>query len=176
MSDKLSNSLFARNVADMAGATENYPDEDDIPMDPDELMMKDIGKGRYRTIGGQAQGPQPVPGDDGLEHVLVHVISISGEWLWSEVLPEHMSMGNVQQLFENSDKERFGLVDGHRYRLMYEFGRDGPYPRGSDKPSLRAWPEYSVYSLRVHLGTVKGILRSTETREVWITAVRVRVI
>ena len=177
----------------MAGATENYPDEDNIEIENDALMRKGKGKGKkdpdalllkgkgmgwsHETMEGQFQGPQPVPDDDGLENLLVHVIGVSGEWMWSEVLPEHLSMTKVQQLFENSDRKRFGLVDGQRYRLLYQFRRDGPYPYGFDRAGCYGpWPDSPVYSLRVHLGAVTGITRSIETREVWITAVRVLVI
>ena len=58
-------------------------------------------------------GPSPVPDEDGLENALAHVIGISGEWLWSDAIPEHITMMEVQERFHNSDLQRFGLNDGH---------------------------------------------------------------
>ena len=54
------------------------------------------------------QGPAPVVDEDGLENILVHVIGINGEWLWSSVVPEHLRMDELQRMFQMSDRTRFG--------------------------------------------------------------------
>lgn len=132
------------------------------------------GYGKYTEVA-RTQGPSPVPDEHGLENLLVHVIGISGEWLWSDVIPEHTPIWDVQKRFQNSDLRRFGFNDGHWFKLLYQVGRAGPYPRGSERATFRGFYEPS-YLMQVHLGAVTDILRSSETREVWITAIKVLVI
>ena len=123
------------------------------------------------------QGPAPVVDEDGLENILVHVIGINGEWLWSSVVPEHLRMDELQRMFQMSDRTRFGLVDGHWYKLVYDCKWVGPYPeahvRSMEWPGPRGRPHHS---LRMDVGSVDGLVRAIDTREVWITAIKVLVI
>ena len=119
-------------------------------------------------------GPAPVCDDDGLENVLVHVVGINGEWMWSDVLPEHYDMEEVQKIFHMSDPKRFGVSnDSHWYKLIWQYGTVGPYPPNHWKARYPLQPERKVFCLRKDLRMVNGLSRAEDTNEVWITAVRV---
>ena len=120
-------------------------------------------------------GPDATSDEHGLENILVHVVGISGEWMWSGVFPMHCAMDEVQRQFHLSDRIRFGLHEGMWYKLSWDFARVGPYPLGSAQTQ---YPPFGrpIYALRIDLGSAKGFMRSPDTREVWITATRVFVI
>ena len=79
-------------------------DENDVPAPAGASSSKGKGEGkgssgyhwRCNQQGeheeGDMKGPAPVPDDDGVEHVLVHVLGISGEWLWSDVVHEYTNI------------------------------------------------------------------------------------
>ena len=136
------------------------------------LHGKGMFRGKLAMSDPVMQGPAPVPDDDGLEHVLVHVIGVSGEWLWSSVVHEHTNMYRLQNIFHDADGGKFGLVDGHKFILVWEYGQKGPYPPGSARRMRNH--DLPCFSVQDHLEGVIGIERSTETREVWITAVKTR--
>ena len=134
---------------------------------------------RVRGLGifpNQFYGQAPVPDDDGLENLLVHVVGMTGEWLWSGVIPEYYNMDLVQDMFHRADPERFGLDRDHYYKLVYQLNRQGPYPPECDR--VRSYPSNGrpLYALHDHLGKVDQVVRADDTRQVWITAVWVQVI
>ena len=149
-------------------------------------MSDDVARGRLPDHARQAKGrgkkgmswtpvrlqqlPDSVPDDDGLENVLVHVYSVTGEWLWSDVCAEHLRMDEVQHAFWTSGPRRYGPLNGYVWRLMWNLGRWGPYPRECARSQLA--PGQHVWSWRDNLNGARGVTRSSDTREVWITAVR----
>ena len=162
-------------------------DENDVPAPAGASSSKGKGEGkgssgyhwRCNQQGeheeGDMKGPAPVPDDDGVEHVLVHVLGISGEWLWSDVVHEYTNIFEVQRRFHTSNDGKFGLCNGQWYKLVWEYGRKGPYPPGSVRKQRQPL-DLPCFALQDHVAGVAGILRSTETREVWITAIKVLVI
>ena len=136
------------------------------------------GKGQMRPRSWtpeRMRGPALVPDDDGLENVLVHVVTITGEWLWSRVVPLHMRLDQLQQLFQSSDEAPFGANLGEYYKLNLGFARVGPYPPRSMRGSC-ALPNSQVFCLRMDLTHAAGATRSPDTAEMWITAAKVTVI
>ena len=123
----------------------------------------------------QLQGPDITADENGLENILVHVVGINGEWLWSSVLPMHYTMDEVQNQFQLSDPIRFGEQDGTWYKLSWDFARVGPYPSTSAQAQYTPFGR-PIYEQRIDLASANGFLRSIDTREVWITAARVVVI
>ena len=115
-------------------------------------------------------GPSPVPDDDGQEHVLVHVVSMSGDWKWSGVCPQFWDVEQVQRVFQLSDNQRYGLQDdGTYWRLNWDWGTKGPYPN-----NFPICPGGNpVYSIDNRLHRVAGVVRSPDTQEMWFTAVKV---
>ena len=140
---------------------------------------RSLGYGRRHAVWSPRErpvlGPAAVPDDDGLENLLVHVIGIDGEWLWSGIVPQHYRMDEVQKIFQLSDRERFGLRDGHWYKLLWDFHKFGPYPLSHPRCPLLP-PERPVHVVRMDLTYANGVMRSPDSREVWITAIKVLVI
>ena len=115
-------------------------------------------------------GPSPVPDDDGQEAVLVHVVGITGDWMWSRVCPSHWSVQQLQRVFQYSENQRYGLQRSTYWRLFWDWGMRGPYPR-SYRPNPSGNPKYSIDN-RLH--RVAGVLRSPDTQEMWFTAIKVQ--
>ena len=112
-------------------------------------------------------GPAPVPDDDGQEHVLVHFVGINGEWLWSSIEPEYISMADLQaRWMHGPDDEE--CHDGTVWHLIWEQKEIGPYPQdgSAGDGTLPSLPEFSYdESLRY----ASGIERSKDTQEVIVT-------
>lgn len=127
---------------------------------------KGVPKG-YKGFRFPIYAPASVPDDDGQEHVLVHVVGISGNWLWSGILPEYTRMTDFQRTFQiemrhNGDGP-LGL-----YKLVWQW-----YRRCCEEGLSEQSHERSSYLLVCdQLSRVTGVRRSEETQEVWITAIK----
>ena len=146
-------------------------------MPPRAVAGKGKGKNepRRRWTPERMRGPAPVPDDDGLENVLVHVVTMTGEWLWSRVVPVHMRVEHLQELFQSSDEARYGTNTGEYWKLSLGFATVGPYPPDSER-GRRAPPGRPAFCLRMDLDKATGAMRSPDTAEMWITACKVTVI
>ena len=119
---------------------------------------------------GRYYGPAPVPDDDGQEHVLVHIIGINGEWLWSSIEPEYVGMCDLQARFHLENRHL--LQPNTFWLLMWDLGEVGPYPQ-EGHAGVGALPEsYPLYTTHETLRYVTGVHRSEETQEVFVTAVQ----
>ena len=158
----------------LAAAMNDDPDGKGSPPPP---FPKGKGKGKKPSVFARERavyGPTPVEDEDGLENVLVHIIGINGDWMWSGVVPAHFLMDQVQRVFQMSEPSRFGLVDGHWYKLVWEWAIL-PIPQWH--PRAQGPPYGQVHQWgRMDLASVTGIIRSPDTQEVWVTAIKVLVI
>ena len=132
-------------------------------------------RGAWREEERPVRGPAPVEDEDGLENMLVHVLDVSGQWLWTGILPEHMSMEEVQREFHKSEPIRFGLVDGRHFKLLWDFGVAG-VSSGPVSPVPESRACLPVCGWRENLNGAKVLFRSAATRQVWITAIPVLII
>ena len=105
-------------------------------------------------------GPAPVPDEDGLENVLVHVGTMSGNWLWSGIVREDELAISLE------DRVRRALCPDtpvlQRFELAYQWGKKGPWPSGT----LRGGHMTVGMSVRDIIG-----VRRSDDRQVWITGV-----
>ena len=117
-----------------------------------------------------AIGPAPVPDDDGQEHVLVHVVGMNGEWLWSSIEIEYIDMDDLQVAFDKANPQ---CDDDTYWLLMWEEKEMGPYPSKREGPD-RALPSLFDFSFSAILRYVNGVQRSVDTQEVFITACKMK--
>ena len=121
-------------------------------------------------------GPAAVEDEFGLESTLVHVIGIDREWLWSGVVPDHFRMDEVQTVFQLSDRRRFGLVDGSWYKLVWDCKWVGPLPEAYARRTGADTHLNSLYRLKMDVASAVAVIRSPDTKEMWVTAIKVLVI
>ena len=143
------------------------------PMPPRVTSRKaKAAKGKRSWTPERMRRPAAVPDDDGLENVLVHVVTMTGEWLWSRVVPVSMRVEHLQHLFRLSDESRYGTNDEEYWKLTLAGSTVGPYPCDSER-GITAPPGRPVFVLRIDLEKASGVMRSSDTAEMWITAVKV---
>ena len=137
------------------------------------LARPEFGWNPYCTLLGRIQiGPATVPDDDGQEHVLLHVFTISGQWLWSSIEPEYAPMGDLQAKF--AIECRHLNDDVYMWFLMWDAKEKGPYPAQnpwSDEPR----PPLPDYNFDESLRYATGLQRSEDTQEVFVTAYRAKI-
>ena len=137
--------------------------------DPDAGIIKGKGKSRSHLIREWTPPrdenlqheaickPAMVPDDDGLENVLVHVTSVSGEWLCSQVIPEHTL---AIELEGQVQRQLCGNPPTRSFRLVYKWGEKGPYPAGT--------PHAGRTKVNMTIREVKAVERSAD-RQIWFT-------
>ena len=108
--------------------------------------------------------------EHGLENVLVHLITMTGEWLYTGV---HMVCDNIldfQAWFYWMHCHELGNYD--YWELVWGYGRRGPYPPYSGRMSKHMNERY--VEIVSFLGEVRG-LQWTDDRQVFITCIRRKV-
>ena len=140
--------------------------------DPDAGLMKGKGKTKNQFIREWSPhrienfhhlpiyGPAPVPDDDGLENVLVHVGTIRGDWLWSGIVPEHILAIELEGIVRRALTPHMSVLQS--FTLAYQWGQKGPYPSGTRHAGTTR--------IGVNIRDVEGAQRSPD-RQVWFTGI-----
>ena len=126
----------------------------------------------HATLPGPSQiGPAPVPDDDGQEHVLIHVITVTGQCLWSSIEPEYALMPDLQAKFFFACKH---LCDHeHCWLLIWEPTDRGAY-RSREPLADGAQDPLPDDNFDESLRYATGVQRSEDTQEVFVTAYKVK--
>ena len=141
-------------------------------MDPDSLLFKG-GKGK-KGRGKRAwsppceanrhhlpmYGPAPVPDEDGLENALVHVGTMTGNWLWSGVVREDELAISLKGRVRRDLNPDTSVLQ--RFQLAYQWGEKGPWPPGTHRAGQM--------SVGMTIRDIHGVRRSDD-RQVWIRGV-----
>ena len=102
-----------------------------------------------------------------MEKVLLHIVGLDGEWIWSGVVEEHVGIWDLQLRLRTPYRRTLvGAMDWY-VELVYRTGVCGPLP---DLSLIGTIPmSFTVSGVLCRIG---GVRRSEDTQEMWIAGVK----